>query len=109
MLLAYSPPSEVDRILSKKLKSYTENTITDPQELKKELRQIKKQGYALDREEVTRGIMCVAAPVFGIGAEIVCAISVAFPSYINSDRGIDSEIEAVKRHAAAISGSFSQR
>ncbi|MGD9239700.1 MAG: IclR family transcriptional regulator [Desulfobacterales bacterium] len=109
VLLAYSPPSEANRILSKKLKSYTENTITDPQELKKELRQIKKQGYALDRQEVTRGIMCVAAPVFGIGAEIVCAISVAFPSYVNSDRGIDLEIEAVKRHAAAISGSFSQR
>jgi DNA-binding IclR family transcriptional regulator len=109
VLLAYSPPSEADRILSKKLKSYTENTITDPQELKKELKQIKKQGYALDRQEVTRGIMCVAAPVFGIGGEIVCAISVAFPSYVNSDRGIDSEIEAVKRHAAAISGSFSQR
>jgi DNA-binding IclR family transcriptional regulator len=88
------------------LKSYTENTITDPLELKKELKQIKEQGYALDREEVTRGIMCVAAPVFGMGGEIVCTTSVAFPSYLNSDRGIDSEIEAVKHHAAAISGSF---
>jgi DNA-binding IclR family transcriptional regulator len=48
----------------------------------------------------------MAAPVFGMGGEIVCAISVAFPSYLNSDRGIDSEIEAVKHHAAAISGSF---
>jgi len=108
VLLAYSPPSEADRILSKKLKSYTENTITDPLELKKELKQIKEQGYALDREEVTRGIMCVAAPVFGIGGEILCAISVAFPSYVNSDRGIDSEIKAVKFHAATISGFFNQ-
>jgi DNA-binding IclR family transcriptional regulator len=108
MLLAYSPRSEADRILSKKLKSYTENTITDPLKLKKELKQIKEQGYALDREEVTRGIMCVAAPVFGIGGEIICAISVAFPSYVNSDRGIDSEIKAVKFHAATISGFFNQ-
>lgn len=108
VLLAYSPPSEAERILSKKLKPYTENTITDPQEVKKEIRQIKKQGYALDREEVTRGVMCVAAPVFGLGGQMVCAISVAFPAYINSDRGIDLEIEAVKRHAAAISGSFNQ-
>jgi DNA-binding IclR family transcriptional regulator len=34
VLLAYSPRSEADRILSKKLKSYTENTITDPLKLK---------------------------------------------------------------------------
>ena len=109
VLLAYSPASEADPILKKKLKHYTENTITDPQELKKELKQIKKQGYAIDREEVTRGIMCVAAPIFGIGGKLVCSISVAFPSYINSDRGIELEIDAVMRHAAAISGSFMQR
>jgi DNA-binding IclR family transcriptional regulator len=52
--------------------------------------------------------MCVAAPVFGIGGEIICAISVAFPSYVNSDRGIDSEIKTVKFHAATISGFFNQ-
>jgi DNA-binding IclR family transcriptional regulator len=49
-------------------------------------------------------IICAAAPVFVIGGKIVCAISVAFPSYVNSDRGIDSEIKAVKLHAAPISG-----
>jgi DNA-binding IclR family transcriptional regulator len=47
--------------------------------------------------------MYAAAPVFVIGGKIVYAISVAFPSYVNSDRGIDSEIKAVKLHAANIS------
>jgi DNA-binding IclR family transcriptional regulator len=106
VLLAYAQTPEIDEILSQPLTAYTDKTITDQQVLVKELEKVKTSGYAIDWEEITRGIMCVAAPVFGVAAELVCAISVAFPSYIYTDRGIDTEIEAIKRHAEAISGSF---
>jgi DNA-binding IclR family transcriptional regulator len=105
-LLAYSPEREVERILSRRLEAFTDRTITAAHLLKKELLQVRKDGYAVDREEITRGIICVAAPVFGVKGEIVCAISIAFPSYLNEDRGIEPEIEAIRRHASSISGSL---
>ena len=111
VLLAWSPAREVDRILAlHPLEPVTEHTITTPDALRQELAQIREQGYALDREEITRGIMCVAAPVFGPGGpdarggEPVCAISATFPSYVYTDRGIESEIALTVQTAARISG-----
>ena len=109
ILLAFGEAEDIERILSRPLKAFTEKTITDQAVLKAELEEIRTEGYAVDREEITRGIMCVAAPVFGLQGKIVCAISAAFPSYINSDRGITREIEALKRHADAISGMLKRR
>jgi IclR family transcriptional regulator, KDG regulon repressor len=104
VLLAYAAGEETGKILSQPLPAYTDNTITGKKLLLKELEKVKNSGYAVDWEEITRGVMCVAAPVFGIAGEVTCAISMAFPSYIYSDRGIDREIRAIKAHAEAISG-----
>ena len=79
---------------------------TDPEMFRRELALIRERGYAIDNEEITRGIMCVAAPVFGPDGEVICAISITFPSYINDDRGIEPEIKAIKKYAALISGSL---
>ena len=102
--LAFLPDKERNRILNGPLPAITSKTITDPKALAQELADIRELGYALDREEITRGVMCVAAPIFGSPDDVVGAVSIAFPSYIHSDRGIEAEIEAVRRHAAAISG-----
>ena len=106
VLLAHAEAEETDRILSHPLKSYTDKTITKKNVLLKELENVKKSGYAVDWEEITRGILCVGAPVFGITGEVVCAVSMAFPTYIYNDRGIDPEIKAIMDHARIISGSF---
>ena len=70
---------------------------------------IVKQGYAVDNEEITRGIMCTAAPVYDFSGELVCAVSITFPAYINEDRGIEPEIETIKRYASLISDSLGRK
>lgn len=104
VLLAHSRPDEVDRVMAGPMPSYTKNTITDPDQLAQELAQIREQGYALDREEVTRGIMCVAAPVQGRDERVVCALSVAFPTYVAKENGLEPIVGLVKRYAAECSG-----
>jgi IclR family KDG regulon transcriptional repressor len=104
VLLAYSPASERKRILSLPMKPFTSKTITDARQLMRQLSLVRNQGYALDSEEITRGIICIAAPVFGPQEDLLCAISITFPAYLSEERGIAPEIEAIKRHAAAISG-----
>jgi DNA-binding IclR family transcriptional regulator len=103
-LLAFGPAAERKRILSLPMTPFTPKTITDARRLMQQLATVREQGYALDYEEITRGIICIAAPVFGPQKDIICAISITFPAYLAEERGLESDIEAIKRHAAAISG-----
>ena len=109
VLLAFSPEETTSKLLKAPLETVTERTITNPDVFKKELASIQQQGFALDNEEITRGIMCVAAPVFGFNQEMICAISIAMPAYVNQDRSIAPEIDAVKRYSQLISDSFRRR
>ncbi|MFH1981613.1 MAG: IclR family transcriptional regulator [Pseudomonadota bacterium] len=109
VLLAYSPEDTLTQLLRTPLVAITEKTITAPDQLKQELALIRGRGYALDDEEITRGIICLAAPVFGFDTELAGAVSITFPSYISNDRGIDREIEAIKKYATLISRSLAGR
>lgn len=80
-LLAFQDYEEIDDYLSeKRLKPYTENTITNPEKLKEELLEIRKRGYALDLEEMEKGVRCIAAPIIGRDEKLLGAISVSGPS-----------------------------
>jgi len=106
ILMAFSPTETFTELLKKPLKALTDKTITEPLPLRKELAQVKSQGYAVDNEEITRGIMCVAGPIFDFDLGLIGAISIAFPASLNHDRGIEPEIEAIKRYATLISQSL---
>jgi DNA-binding IclR family transcriptional regulator len=102
VLLAGMRPAERRKILARKLDAFTPRTVTDPVALERELREVQRRGYALDRQEITRGIVCVAAPIRNGEGMTVAAISVAFPSSIDEEGGIRREIQAVTRCAVAV-------
>ena len=102
VLLAGMRSPERRKILARKLDAVTSRTVTDAAALERELREVQRCGYALDRQEITRGIMCVAAPIRSGDGSTVGAISVAFPASIDEERGIESEIRAVTWCAAAV-------
>ena len=104
VLLAHAPGDVVRRIGKRRLPAFTKYTITDAKKLHAELDRVRRDGYALDREEITRGLMCVAAPVYDAHGEIAGAMSCTFPSYVGEDRSIEPEVGAVIRHARAASG-----
>lgn len=59
------------------LAARTEYTFTDPDRLRAELRRIRQDGIAYDRQEAALGLACVAVPVMGGGGRPVAALSVA--------------------------------
>jgi DNA-binding IclR family transcriptional regulator len=59
---------------------FTPHTITSLVILKKELVQIREQGYALDQQEAAEGLCCVAGPVFDHAGRVIAAFSVAGPA-----------------------------
>ena len=105
VLVAYGPDAVRARVFAHPMTAFTPKTVTDPRKLGRQLERVRSQGYAVDQEEITRGIICIAAPVFGAHKDIVGAISVTFPAYLGEERGIAGDIDAVCRHAAAVSGS----
>lgn len=102
-LLAFSHERLLSVLSKSPLERITDYTNTDVHALKKELASIKSQGYALDDQEITRGIMCIGAPVFGFNGDLAGAVSITFPSYINEERGIDHEITAIKKYSSLVS------
>jgi IclR family KDG regulon transcriptional repressor len=52
--LAFADAEEVDRILTRKLKRYTPQTIVDPDLIREEFDEIRNKGYATSREEFGR-------------------------------------------------------
>jgi IclR family acetate operon transcriptional repressor len=67
------------------LVEHTANTITTAEDLYKELESIRREGYALDREENELGINCLAIPLFLTsksvpdGAISITAVAQRFP------------------------------
>ena len=91
LFLAMMPPTKRDALLnSLALDAFTPNTLTEPDALLQEFRAIRKQGYALDREEYLLGLVCLAVPVFqagGRGRSCVAAVAVQAPvARLDSER-----------------------
>ena len=80
------------------LSSLTSKSITSLEELKKHLKKIKEQGYAVDREEYKIGINCIGVPIFGRNGDIA-AISITGPA----SRFTIDEMEKVKGKLMTIS------
>jgi IclR family transcriptional regulator, KDG regulon repressor len=60
--------------------SITPQSISSLEDLKKELKKVKEQGYALDREESMIGINCIGVPIFNKDREAIAAISITGPA-----------------------------
>jgi DNA-binding IclR family transcriptional regulator len=110
VLLASLPQEEVDRIIGERgLKRFTKNTITDRETLRKELSRIRRQGYALDNEEVEEGLKCVAAPVKDLNGEVIAAISVSGPRNRFSEMETSRLIPLVQHTADRVSETLKER
>lgn len=79
-LLATREPAEVRRLLRPPLPALTTSTITDVDRLSDELQKTRRRGYAVDREEATEGLCCVAIAAPG-GQPALDAISVSIPTF----------------------------
>lgn len=80
VLLAYLPPQLADSLLeNRELPRLTPRTIVSLPKVKQELKKIRDNGYAIDNEENTAGVRCVAAPVFDRSGAVVAALSLTGP------------------------------
>jgi IclR family transcriptional regulator, KDG regulon repressor len=80
-LIAFQEEQERERLLKEiPLPATTPHTITDRRLLRRECEQIRKQGYAFDKDENYEGIRCIAAPIFDRPGHVVAVIWFSGPS-----------------------------
>lgn len=81
VLLAYMNERERDGLLSKPLEQATEHTVIDPEEIRSQLGEIERRGYATTMEELEEGLNAVAAPIRSVDGEVAAALSVSGPAF----------------------------
>lgn len=87
VLLAYSNENIIEKAINLPHQAFTEHTITNPIQLKKELSKVRGQGYSFSVEELTEGHYSLAFPVWNYENEVVCALSIVGPlSRLNKDK-----------------------
>jgi IclR family acetate operon transcriptional repressor len=89
-LLAYHPAEAIERIVREQgLPAFTPQTITDRARLVAELAEIRARGWAMDDEERTEGMRCIAAPIFNEFREATAGVSISGPTVRMARAGAD--------------------
>ena len=80
-MLAHLPSRPRKRLLkSRPLKSHSQTTVTDLKTLEKEFEDCRQEGFAINNEEFTPGIIGIAVPVLGSGQQPIAALACHAPS-----------------------------
>lgn len=98
-IMAYLEAATVTGLIDDDLPGYTDRTLTTRTALADELEAIRARGYAVDDEERTEGMRCIAAPIFNAYGEPVAGISLSGPSVrVRPER--DTDLGRLIRSAA---------
>jgi IclR family KDG regulon transcriptional repressor len=104
VLSAYLHEDAIEQIFAgKELRSYTHRTITLLSELKLHLKQVRQRGYAIDDEEYTEGVRCVAVPIRNHTGEVVATLGISGPSTRVSFDRISMLVKQLESAAGEIS------
>ncbi len=73
--------------------SFTKKTVSGSDELKNQLDDVKKAGYAVDNEEGHEGVVCVGAPIFNNDHYAFAALSISMPK-VRAKKSVLEEVKA---------------
>jgi IclR family transcriptional regulator, KDG regulon repressor len=103
LTLAFSGPELQQRILARKLQSFTPRTLTDPQVLRERLAHLRTQLYEIAMDETLLGISALAAPIPNYDNELVGTIAIAGTTHYVHDPVDPQQLQYVRACTKAIS------
>jgi len=102
VLLAQLPEQMLERYLqSATFSKFTERTVCNADELRKEIRSVSKQGYALVDQELELGLRSLAVPVLAGRSRTVAAVNVSTQAARTTKAAMLQNFLPVLRQAAA--------
>jgi IclR family KDG regulon transcriptional repressor len=110
VLAAFMFPAELDASIKERgLKQRTARTITTSGRLIKELSRVRDAGYAVDDEENSPGVRCLAAPIRDAQGRVRAALGLSGTTMQIDKRSIKSICRLVVEASAEISGELGYR
>jgi DNA-binding IclR family transcriptional regulator len=104
LFLSSLPVEEVRELLSTtKMEKFTAYTVTDREELVRQLPEIRENGYAAVFSEYEEYICSVACPVYDYSGKMCCSVSVGGIDQMFNDIGVSSVIAKVRATAEKVS------
>jgi len=107
-ILAWLPEDEIRRILASGMKRFTEKTITDLPALLESLRVVRRNGYAIDREEYLPGVICVGSAIRDQAGTVIGAISASTPTMRANEEHIALMRNEITAATRALSAEFGE-
>jgi DNA-binding IclR family transcriptional regulator len=102
VLLAWSPPEQIEEVITGGLEHYTQATMTDPAALRDRLATIRDDGFAISRGEFEPGIVGIGAPIRDGSGHVIATVStIGLASRIPDER-IPRLVDHVRATAATI-------
>ena len=98
--IAFFSEEELEKLgVLDNMDKFTENTIVARAKFIRHLKEVAKQGYAIDNEEYNSGVRCIAVPVRDYTGRVVGGISVCGPSFRMTDELLKTKIIPVVKDA----------
>jgi len=102
VLLSGLSSDEVDNRLPK-LPSYTSDTVTSRARLRRELAEVRDQGYAVAVDELEVGLTAIAAPIRNAHGDVIASLSVSGPTFRLSEPRVKELVPVVQDAADEVS------
>jgi IclR family transcriptional regulator, acetate operon repressor len=107
-MMAWLPEDEIRRILGNGMKRFTDKTITDFPAFLESLRVVRRNGYAIDREEFLPGVICVGAAIRDQAGTVIGAISASTPMMRATEEHIALMRDEISAATRALSAEFGE-
>jgi DNA-binding IclR family transcriptional regulator len=100
-MMASMPSDKVSRIIEQtQFVAVTDETVTDEEDLRQELGEIRERGYAFNREENLDGLHAVGVPVRNPDGSVIGGLSVSGPSHRFTGELFEEELPTLLLGAA---------
>lgn len=101
-ILAWLPEQAAVKALAETgMEQFTPRTITSISDLMEELRHVRRNGYAVDDEELRKGVICYGAALRDEKGAVVASVSASLPASLGDDEFRDhvraSVVQAARR------------
>lgn len=103
ILLAYQPETALQELIDRGLPIMGPKSITDPQILRTELHNARKNGYSLCIDEMQESIISIGAAIRDYTNEVVAAVSIVGPKHRGIGKDASPYINEVIKTAEEIS------
>lgn len=87
-----------------KFEQRTTNTITNPDQLHQEVAQISERGYAIDSEELFRGMIALAVPVLDANGRFTAALAFHGPTQRIDREKLIEHLDMMRQSAEQLAG-----